>query len=100
MVAVTHDRVFLDRVTTTVLEVDHDARTVRRYGNGYGGFLTAKAAARARWARQHEEWRAEVARHSALAESNTALLSAIRARPRPPSAAPAPSAPGRARTAR
>ncbi|MGW0551719.1 ribosomal protection-like ABC-F family protein [Streptomyces altiplanensis] len=77
VVAVTHDRVFLDRVTTTVLEVDHDARTVRRYRNGYGGFLTAKAAARARRARQHEEWRAEVARHSALAESNTVLLSAI-----------------------
>ncbi|MEV4182815.1 ATP-binding cassette domain-containing protein, partial [Streptosporangium canum] len=61
VVAVTHDRVFLDRVTSAILEVDHDSRTVRRYGNGYGGFLAAKAAARARWAHEHEAWRADVA---------------------------------------
>ncbi|WP_374224705.1 ribosomal protection-like ABC-F family protein [Streptomyces sp. ISL-99] len=77
VVAVTHDRMFLDRVTTTVLEVDQDQRTVRRYGNGYSGFLTAKAAARARWTREYEQWRADVARRSALAESNTVLLAAI-----------------------
>lgn len=77
LVAVTHDRAFLDRVMTTVLEVDGDTRTVRRYGNGYAGFLTAKAAERARHEREYEEWRAEVARQSALAESNIGLLSAI-----------------------
>ncbi|CAM5440520.1 ABC transporter ATP-binding protein OS=Streptomyces alboniger OX=132473 GN=CP975_26790 PE=4 SV=1 [Streptomyces alboniger] len=77
VIAVTHDRAFLDRVTTTVLEVDGDTKTVRRYGNGYAGYLTAKAAERARHEREYEEWRAEVARHSALAESNIGLLSAI-----------------------
>ncbi|MFE0174354.1 ribosomal protection-like ABC-F family protein [Streptomyces sp. NPDC059002] len=77
VVAVTHDRAFLDRVATTILEVDGDARTVRRYGNGYAGHLTAKAAERARKEREYEEWRAEVARHSALADSNIGLLSAI-----------------------
>ncbi|MFF3687821.1 ABC-F family ATP-binding cassette domain-containing protein [Streptomyces sp. NPDC002187] len=77
VVAVTHDRTFLDRVTSTVLEVDHDRRAVHRYGNGYAGFLTAKAAARARRVREYEEWRLDVARHSALAESNIGLLSAI-----------------------
>ncbi|MGW0535916.1 ribosomal protection-like ABC-F family protein [Streptomyces sp. NPDC003032] len=77
VVAVTHDRAFLDRVTTTILEVDGDERTVRRYGNGYAGYLTAKAAERARHAREYETWRAEVARQSALAESNIGLLSAI-----------------------
>ncbi|MFK4065698.1 ribosomal protection-like ABC-F family protein [Streptomyces sp. NPDC029674] len=77
LVAVTHDRTFLDRVMTTILEVDGDTRTVRRYGNGYAGFLTAKAAGRARHEREYEEWRAEVARQSALAESNIGLLSAI-----------------------
>jgi macrolide transport system ATP-binding/permease protein len=77
VVAVTHDRTFLDRVTSSVLEVDQDLRTVRRYGNGYAGFLAAKAAARARWTREHEEWRSDLARHSALAESNIGLLSAI-----------------------
>ncbi|MFI6639676.1 ribosomal protection-like ABC-F family protein [Streptomyces sp. NPDC050504] len=77
LVAVTHDRAFLDRVTTTVLEVDGDAKTVRRYGNGYRGYLAAKAAARAAQEREHERWKAEVARHSELADRNIGLLSAI-----------------------
>ncbi|MEU7584141.1 ribosomal protection-like ABC-F family protein [Streptomyces sp. NPDC041068] len=77
VLAVTHDRAFLDRVTTTILEVDGDTRSVRRYGNGYAGYLTAKAAERARHEREYEEWRAEVARHSALADANIGLLSAI-----------------------
>ncbi len=77
VVAVTHDRTFLERVASTVLEVDQDLRTVHRYGNGYGGFLAAKAAARARWVRSYEDWRADLDRHSALAESNIGLLSAI-----------------------
>ncbi|MER5863651.1 ATP-binding cassette domain-containing protein [Kitasatospora sp. NPDC002040] len=77
VVAATHDRVFLDRVTTAVLEVDDALHTVHRYGNGYPGFLAAKAAARARWAHEHERWRAEVVRHTALAESNIGSLAAI-----------------------
>ena len=77
VVAVTHDRAFLERVTSTVLEVDADLRTVHRYGNGYAGYLTAKAAARSRWARQHEEWTQELTRQSALAESNSTHLHAI-----------------------
>ncbi|HEY9371171.1 ATP-binding cassette domain-containing protein, partial [Streptomyces sp.] len=77
VVAVTHDRVFLDRVTTTVLEVDHERRTVRRYGNGYAGYLTGRAAERARWEREYEEWRAELARHSALADSTVDRFSHI-----------------------
>ncbi len=77
VIAVTHDRAFLDRVTTAVLEVDGDTRSVRRYGDGYAGYLTARAAERARHAREYEEWRAEVARQTRLAESNIGLLSAI-----------------------
>ncbi|WP_329020802.1 ABC-F family ATP-binding cassette domain-containing protein [Streptomyces sp. NBC_00690] len=77
VIAVTHDRAFLDRVTTTVLEVDPDRKTVRRYGNGYRGFLTGKAAARARWIREHEQWRADLDRHQALAESSIGRLAAI-----------------------
>jgi macrolide transport system ATP-binding/permease protein len=77
VVAVTHDRAFLERVTGTVLEVDPDLHTVHRHGNGYAGYLTAKAAARARWARQHEEWKEELARQSAIASTNTTHLHAI-----------------------
>ncbi|MBT2440773.1 ABC-F family ATP-binding cassette domain-containing protein [Streptomyces sp. ISL-36] len=77
VVAVTHDRAFLDRVTTTVLEVDHERRTVRRYGNGYAGHLIGRAAERARWEREYEEWRAEIARYAALADTNIDRFSAI-----------------------
>ncbi|MFB7372633.1 ribosomal protection-like ABC-F family protein [Streptomyces sp. NPDC056222] len=77
VVAVTHDRVFLDRVTTAVLEVNGELRTVRRYGNGYAGYLTGRAAERARWEREYEEWRTELARHTALADTNIDRFSAI-----------------------
>ncbi|MET8572750.1 ribosomal protection-like ABC-F family protein [Streptomyces sp. NPDC004783] len=60
-VAVSHDRTFLERVTTTLLEVDADRRTVTRYGNGYSGYLAEKAAARQRWVQEHARWEAEVA---------------------------------------
>ncbi|MGW6918094.1 ribosomal protection-like ABC-F family protein [Kitasatospora sp. NPDC054939] len=77
VVAVTHDRVFLERVATTVLEVDDARHTVNRHGNGYAGLLAAKAAARARWAHEHEQWRADLSRHSALADTGITRLSAI-----------------------
>ncbi|WP_047868368.1 ribosomal protection-like ABC-F family protein [Nocardiopsis sp. RV163] len=77
VVAVTHDRAFLSNVTDTVLEVDHDLRRIHRYGNGYDGFLAAKASARARWIREYGEWRADLARQRRLAENSVAALRAI-----------------------
>ncbi|MEU5299192.1 ribosomal protection-like ABC-F family protein [Streptomyces noursei] len=61
-VAVSHDRVFLERVATSLLEVDADRRRVVRYGNGYPGYLAEKAAARQRWAQAHDRWRADIDR--------------------------------------
>ncbi|WP_410579554.1 ribosomal protection-like ABC-F family protein [Amycolatopsis sp. lyj-108] len=77
IVAITHDRMFLSRVTTTILEVDADRRTVHRHGNGYAGYLAAKEAARARWVREYEEWRLEKARYERLADVNIDRFSAI-----------------------
>ncbi len=77
VVAVTHDRAFLAGVTDTVLEVDADTHGVRRYGDGYDGFLTARAAARARWAREYEDWKWDLARQRRLADNNIAALRAI-----------------------
>ncbi|WP_181772341.1 ribosomal protection-like ABC-F family protein [Amycolatopsis pittospori] len=77
LVAITHDRMFLSRVTTTILEVDADRRTVHRHGNGYSGYLAAKEAARARWVQEYEEWKLEKARHEALADVNIDRFSAI-----------------------
>lgn len=62
VVAVTHDRAFLERVATTILEVDRDTRAVTRYGDGWNGYRTAKAAARHRWEQDHQEYLADLAR--------------------------------------
>ncbi|MEU3838555.1 ribosomal protection-like ABC-F family protein [Streptomyces sp. NPDC028635] len=67
-VVVSHDRTFLDRVATTLLEVDADRRTLTRYGNGYDGYLAEKAAERTRWAQRHARFEDEVA---ALREAAT-----------------------------
>ncbi|MFJ9807559.1 ABC-F family ATP-binding cassette domain-containing protein [Streptomyces sp. NPDC101158] len=77
VVAVTHDRAFLDRITTAVLEVDHETRTVRRHGNGYAGYLTGRAAERARREREYAEWRAERARYAGIADSTIDRFSRI-----------------------
>lgn len=61
-VTVSHDRVFLERVTTGLLEVDGDTRRVVRYGNGYTGYLAEKAAARARWEQSYARWQDDTAR--------------------------------------
>ncbi|MFG2229560.1 ABC-F family ATP-binding cassette domain-containing protein [Streptomyces sp. NPDC048723] len=77
VIAVTHDRLFLDRVTTAVLEVDQDGRTVRRHGNGYAGYRTARAAERARRQREYEQWREEVRDAERLADTNIGRFAAI-----------------------
>ncbi|MEU5398694.1 ribosomal protection-like ABC-F family protein [Streptomyces sp. NPDC005963] len=66
VVAVTHDRDFLDRIATTILEVDRDTRAVSRYGDGWHGYRTAKAAVRRRWEQRHQEWLEDVARTEEL----------------------------------
>jgi macrolide transport system ATP-binding/permease protein len=75
VVAVTHDRVFLERLTSTILEVAE--RKIVRYGNGYGGYLAAKAAARRRRLREYEEWRQEIDRNQRLVKANAARLDDI-----------------------
>lgn len=76
VVAITHDRAFLERVTSVILEVDRDLRTVTRYGDGWDGYRTAKAAARRRWAQEHDEYLTDLARTEELVEAAGARLAA------------------------
>lgn len=69
VVAVTHDRGFLERIATTILEVDRDERTVRRYGDGWAGCRAAKAAARRAAEQRYVDWVEEVARTEELLEA-------------------------------
>ncbi|WP_435192265.1 ribosomal protection-like ABC-F family protein [Streptomyces sp. bgisy126] len=75
VVAVTHDRGFLERVATTILEVDRDERTVRRYGDGWTGYRSAKAAARRGAEQRYTEWAEEVARTEELLDAAARRLS-------------------------
>ncbi|MFG3504439.1 ABC-F family ATP-binding cassette domain-containing protein [Streptomyces sp. NPDC047821] len=66
VLAVTHDRAFLQAVATAILEVDRDTRAVTRYGEGWEGYRTAKAAARRRRELDHRAWLDGVAEAEAL----------------------------------
>lgn len=69
VVAVTHDRGFLERIATTILEVHRDTHAVRRYGDGWAGYRAAKAAARRRAEQEHTDWVEEVARIEELLDA-------------------------------
>jgi ATPase subunit of ABC transporter with duplicated ATPase domains len=47
MVIVSHDRAFLDRTVTDVLEIEEHTRRGRAYGGGWAGYLAERAADRA-----------------------------------------------------
>ncbi|MFD3507710.1 ABC-F family ATP-binding cassette domain-containing protein [Nocardia sp. NPDC058666] len=68
-VAVSHDRAFLEKVTTSLLEVDADRRRVVRYNDGYPGFLAEKKAERARWVQAHAQWLADTDRYREAADT-------------------------------
>ena len=46
LVVVSHDRAFLERIVTTVVDIDESSHRVTNYGGGYAGFVEAKATAR------------------------------------------------------
>ncbi|WP_427887458.1 ABC-F family ATP-binding cassette domain-containing protein [Kribbella sp. GL6] len=60
-VVVSHDRAFLERVATTLFEVDGDTHRMTRYGNGFQGYLDEKAAERARLEQARQQWEDDVA---------------------------------------
>ncbi|TJZ41603.1 ABC-F family ATP-binding cassette domain-containing protein [Streptomyces piniterrae] len=69
VLAVSHDRLFLQRIATALVEVDADRRAVVRYGGGYGTFVAAKAAARRRWEQDHHQWCEQIAQLTDFASS-------------------------------
>jgi len=57
MVIVSHDRAFLERTVSTVLEIDEHDHTAREYGGGWAGFQAERATARRRAEQSYEEYR-------------------------------------------
>ncbi|MFK4541413.1 macrolide transport system ATP-binding/permease protein [Streptomyces tendae] len=76
VVAVTHDRGFLEHLATAIVEVDRDERTVRRYGDGWAGYRAAKAAARRGAEQRYADWVEEVNRAEDLLEAAGRRLAA------------------------
>ena len=46
LVVVSHDRMFLERIVTSVVELDEDTHRATEYGGGWTSYLEAKATAR------------------------------------------------------
>lgn len=59
VVAVSHDRAFLDAVCTSILDLDPGRDGATRYGGRYTDYLVAKAAERQRWEQAYEHWQDE-----------------------------------------
>ncbi|MGY0498777.1 hypothetical protein ACWZHB_09815 [Nocardia sp. FBN12] len=76
-VLVSHDRIFLDRVVTVIIDVADGGLT--RFGGGYTGFLTEKAAARIRWEQAYTQWRGEIGRLEEFATSTAQQVAPGRA---------------------
>lgn len=55
-IIVSHDRAFLNRTATAILEIDEHTRRARRYAGGYDAYRDARIAERARW---WDDWEAQ-----------------------------------------
>jgi ATPase subunit of ABC transporter with duplicated ATPase domains len=62
VVVVSHDRAFLERTVTRVLELDEHTRSGVEYGGGWLGYLEARATARRHAEEDYAAFRAEKAR--------------------------------------
>ncbi|HEX7394396.1 MAG TPA: ATP-binding cassette domain-containing protein, partial [Anaerolineaceae bacterium] len=59
---VSHDRAFLDRLATSILEIDDKTHTARQYTGNYSDYLDAKAAEREKQWQQFADQNEEIAR--------------------------------------
>ncbi|TDP94306.1 macrolide transport system ATP-binding/permease protein [Leucobacter luti] len=75
VVAVTHDRAFLDHFAADIVSLACGG--LRRTGNGYAGYLTARESEQRRIAAAHETWLQDLARSEDLVSGNAFRLAAI-----------------------
>lgn len=75
LVAVSHDRTFLRNFATDIVNL-HEGK-IRRYGNGYEGYLSARAAERERMIAVRLAWEQELERNQELVAANTFRLAQI-----------------------
>ena len=59
VVAVSHDRAFLDRVATRILEIEEHTHRASEYAGGWSEFVERRALARSQASAAYAEWKAE-----------------------------------------
>ncbi|HET7522534.1 MAG TPA: ABC-F family ATP-binding cassette domain-containing protein [Acidimicrobiales bacterium] len=59
VVAVSHDRAFLDRVATRILEIEEHTHRASEYAGGWSEFVERRALARSQASAAYTEWKAE-----------------------------------------
>jgi ATP-binding cassette, subfamily F, member 3 len=64
---VSHDRVFLDRAVTTILELDEKSHTLKAYPGNYSAYLEAKEEEKARHWQEYGDQQVEIQRLKAAA---------------------------------
>ena len=69
VVVVSHDRTFLERVVSRVLELDEHDRTGTEFGGGWSGYLEARATARRHAEEEYATYRAQRTRLEARART-------------------------------
>lgn len=67
VLAVSHDRAFLDAMTTTILEIDLQTHAARQYPGNYSAYLEQKLAERERQWQEYKDQQDEIARLRAAA---------------------------------
>jgi ATPase subunit of ABC transporter with duplicated ATPase domains len=86
VVVISHDRAFLDRTVTEVVELDEHLHTSTRFGGGWAAYLEARAVARRHAEEDHERYITD--RSQLLARAQTqrqwAITGAAKAKKRSP----------------
>jgi len=77
VVLVSHDRAFLDRVVTRVVEIEPETRRVHEYAGTWSEYEAARERARAQHERDYAEYAGERARYTALLEARRGQASTL-----------------------
>lgn len=60
VLTVSHDRQFLNRTVTAIIEIDEHSRTINHYAGNYDAYLVAKAQARLKWEQEYVRQQEEI----------------------------------------
>ncbi|MCZ2098145.1 MAG: ATP-binding cassette domain-containing protein, partial [Anaerolineae bacterium] len=60
ILVVSHDREFLNRIATAIVEIDEHTRTAKRYSGDYDSYHRAKRQEREKWVREYAQQQEEI----------------------------------------